>query len=80
LFLHLGGDVIVPKKDIVAILDIKSRSSDITREFLKIADDEGFVVNICQPGKEKTFVITNSEVYFSPISCTTLKKRALSVP
>jgi len=78
MFLHLGGDVIVPKKDIVAILDIRSRSSAITREFLKTAVEEGFIVNTAEPGKEKTYVITSNEIYYSPISCTTLKKRALS--
>ncbi|AGK99634.1 extracellular matrix regulator RemB [Desulfoscipio gibsoniae] len=77
MFLHLGGDVIVPKKDIVAILDIRSQSSAITREFLDMAKDEGFIVNISEPGKEKTYIITGSEIYLSPISCTTLKKRAL---
>jgi len=77
LFLHLGRDVIIPKKDIVAILDIRSRSSAITREFLDIAQEEGFIVNISEPGKEKTYVITGNEIYLSSISCTTLKKRAL---
>lgn len=77
MFLHLGGDVIVPKKDIVAIIDIRSKSSGITREFLEIAGDEGFVINISENGKEKTYVITANEIYLSPISCNTLKKRAL---
>lgn len=79
MFLHLGGDVIVPKKEIVAILDIRSKASAITREFLEIAGDEGFIINISTSGKEKTYVITNNEIYLSPISCTTLKKRALSL-
>ncbi|SFG90602.1 protein of unknown function [Desulfotomaculum arcticum] len=78
MFLHLGGDVIVPKKEIVAILDIRSKASAITKEFLEIAGDEGFIINISTSGKEKTYVITNNEIYLSPISCTTLKKRALS--
>jgi len=77
LFLHLGRDVIIPRKDIVAILDIRSKSSAITREFLNIAQDEGFIINVSDPGKEKTYVITGNEIYLSPISCTTLKKRAL---
>lgn len=78
MFLHLGGDVIVPKKDIVAILDIRSKSSAATREFLEIAFDEGFIVNISNTGNEKTYVITSDQIYLSPISCTTLKKRALA--
>lgn len=77
MFLHLGKDVIIPKKDIVAILDIRSQSSAITRELLDTARDEGFIVNVSELGKEKTYVITGNEIYLSPISCTTLKKRAL---
>ncbi|KAF1085903.1 hypothetical protein SPSYN_00638 [Sporotomaculum syntrophicum] len=77
MFLHLGRDVIVPKKDIVAILDIRSQSSAITREFLDMALEEDFIVNISEPGKEKTYVITDNKIYLSPISCPTLKKRSL---
>ena len=78
MFLHLGGDVIVPKKDIVAVLDIRSRLSATTREFLQTTGEEGFIIYTAEPGREKTYVITNNEIYYSPISCTTLKKRALS--
>lgn len=77
MFLHLGGDVIIPKRDIVAILDIKSRNSAITREFIENATQEDFTINFSEPGKEKTYIVTQNNIYISPISCTTLKKRAL---
>lgn len=76
MFLHLGGDKIVPKKDIVAILDYKKGHSAINREFIQIARDEGFVENISAPDKEKSYVITTEKIYISPISCNTLKKRS----
>jgi hypothetical protein len=77
MFLHLGGDVMVLKKDIIAILDIKTKQSGATKEFLEIAKDEEFIKKIYQDDeKEKSFVITNKEIYLSPISCNTLKKRA----
>ncbi|MCL6612517.1 MAG: DUF370 domain-containing protein [Peptococcaceae bacterium] len=75
MFLHLGGDKIVPKKDIIAILDYKKGNSAVTKEFIQIAMDEGFVENISDPDKEKSYVITTEKIYISPISCNTLKKR-----
>ncbi|MCL4440225.1 MAG: DUF370 domain-containing protein [Firmicutes bacterium] len=76
MFLHLGGDVMVLKKDIIAILDARIKNSAITREFIEIAKDEGFIQPISNQEKEKSFVITSKEIYVSPISCTTLKKRS----
>ncbi|MBE7037133.1 MAG: DUF370 domain-containing protein [Ruminococcaceae bacterium] len=68
--------------DVIAILDLDVTStSKITREFLAVAEDEGFVVNV--PGDlPKSFVITEidkkSRVFVSPISSATLLKRAKS--
>lgn len=76
MFLHLGGDVVVLKKDVIAILDSRTKSSAITREFIEVAKDEGFIQPISNSDKEKSFVITSKEIFISPISCTTLKKRS----
>lgn len=76
MFIHLGGDVMVPSKEVIAIFDVKMKySSESTKEFLQIADEEGFVV-VIDPHESKSFVLTNRHVYFSPISSLTLKKRA----
>ncbi len=76
MFLHLGGDIVVLKKDIIAILDARPKNSAVTREFIDIAKDEGFIQPISNADKEKSLVITSKEIYISPISCTTLKKRS----
>lgn len=76
MFLHLGDDNAVLKRDIVGIFDIKTIAAKSTKEFMEIAKDEGFIIRICQPDKEKSIVITNKDIYISPISCNTLKKRA----
>ncbi len=82
MFLHLGSDVVVNMADVIAILDLDVTStSKITREFLAVAEDEGFVMNV--PGDlPKSFVITEidkkSRVFISPISTATLLKRARS--
>lgn len=79
MFLHLGGDVVVLKKDVIAILDIRTRLSPVTKEFIEIAKDEGFIKNISDHNKEKSYIVTTKEIFLSPISCTTLKKRSESV-
>ncbi len=80
MFLHLGSDMVVNLSDVIAILDLDVTStSGITREFLTVAEDEGFVVNVSDD-LPKSFIITEidkkSRVFVSPISTATLLKRA----
>lgn len=82
MFLHLGGDAVVPTREIIAILDIKlavqrKDTRKDTGDFLKVAEEEGFLVDISD-SSPKSFVITTKHVYLSPISPATLKKRAES--
>lgn len=80
MYVHLGGDTVVLQKDIVAIFDLELTSiSKITREFLHVAEEEGFVVNVSED-LPKSYIVTEhdneSRVYISPISAATLLKRA----
>lgn len=76
MFIHLGANVLVPIKDVIAIIDVKMKdSAESMKEFLHVADEEGFVVTIDE-GETKSYVITSKNVYFSPISSLTLKKRS----
>ncbi len=76
LFIHLGANVLVPLKDVIAIIDAKmEESTESMREFLHTADEEGFVVTIDQD-EIKSYVVTTKNVYYSPISSLTLKKRS----
>lgn len=81
MFLHLGGDTVVNLSDVIAICDLDVTStSKTTREFLQIAEEEGFVINVSEEDLPKSFVVaeTNkiSKVFISPISSATLLKRA----
>ncbi|OEF97310.1 extracellular matrix regulator RemB [Desulfuribacillus alkaliarsenatis] len=77
MFIHLGANVLIPIKDVIAIIDVKMKdTADSMKEFLDVADEEGFVVKI-EDGEIKSYVITTKNVYFSPISSVTLKKRSL---
>ncbi len=80
MFLHIGGDYVVPTKNIIAILDLETTTiSKDTREFLAIAEEEGFIESISQD-IPKSVIITEfekkSRIYLSNISSITLKKRA----
>lgn len=80
MILHLGGDIVVFIKDIIAIFDYSTAmSSDDTKEFLSIAKEEGFV-RVISEDAPKSFILTEidkkSVVYLSPISSTTLMKRS----
>ena len=78
MYLHIGADVCVKIKEIVAIMDLETTStSGITRDFLRKKNYEAIDVNDEIP---KSYVITNSlgktKLYISPISSQTLLKRA----
>lgn len=73
MFLHLGQDVMIPARSIIAIIDYQAMESESTREFLNVALEEGFVHPLTDD--PNSFVVTNDKVYLSPISALTLKKR-----
>lgn len=76
MFLHVGADVVVSLKRVVAIMDLRSsREAEATREFLTLAHSEKRVVDVAL-GIAKSLVVTDGPVYLSPISSLTLKKRA----
>ena len=79
MFLHLGNDYIVFKKDIIAVLDFETTTvSKITREFLRVSEEEGFIINVSDE-VPKSFIITEtkgqSRIYISNIASSTLLKR-----
>ena len=81
MYLHLGGDTVIAMKDVIAIFDLDlTTTSKITREFLQVAEEEGFVINVSDDDLPKSYILTEnnneSRVYISPISAATLLKRA----
>ncbi|HHW71412.1 MAG TPA: DUF370 domain-containing protein [Clostridiales bacterium] len=80
MILHIGGDVVVPIKEIIAILDMETiKNSEINQEFMQISKDEGFIVDVSKD-EVKSVVISQCKkhtvIYMSPISSTTLLKRS----
>ena len=74
MFPHLGSDVSVALKDVIAINDY-SYLKTINKEFLKNMRSKKFIIDISE-NDPKSFVITDKKIYLSAISSVTLKKRA----
>ncbi|MGO1369405.1 MAG: extracellular matrix regulator RemB [Senegalia sp. (in: firmicutes)] len=89
MYVHIGGDYVIPSSEIISIIDVDSMISKDTRNFIRVCKEEGFLVNISDK-KIKTFVITEksiktkgniknatqSIVYCTNIKSTTLYKRS----
>jgi len=80
MFLHLGKDVIISKKDICFILDMDTSTfSTRTRSFLAKAERDGCVVNVSME-LPKSVIVTHEHghnvIYISQISSATLLKRS----
>ena len=79
MFLHLGGNVVVPSEDIIGVFDYNAimYSSDTT-QFLRLAEEDGFVEKISKD-RPKSVIIAEinkkSKIFLSPISSSTLNKR-----
>jgi extracellular matrix regulatory protein B len=76
MYIHLGGEKIIRTSQLVAIFDVSiEQSSKLSRQFVAQAQKKHGVETI---GEEdpKSIVVTEERVYYSPISTSTLKKRA----
>lgn len=79
MFLHLGENVVVPLKDVIGIFDMETSTySSDTLQFLRMAEEDGFVQRITNE-KPKSFIVAEvdkkSKIFLSPISSATLGKR-----
>ncbi|WP_396232420.1 extracellular matrix regulator RemB [Fredinandcohnia sp. QZ13] len=73
----MGDNVMVRSSDVITILDRQLlKSSSIVNEFLDVQKDR--VVELSN-GNTKSVVVTVDNVYFSPLSSSTLKKRSQQV-
>lgn len=79
MYLHLGQDTVVKKKNIIGIFDLDTATvSKKTRDFLANAEKKGNVINVTYE-LPKSFVVCSengkTKVYISQLSSTTLLKR-----
>lgn len=67
MYIHIGEDHMVRVREIIAIIDKDSAASGF--------QETGDAINLSK-GPFKSVVITEKDVYLSPLSSTTLKKRS----
>lgn len=75
MFLHVGGDVVVNVGRVIAILNLRSETSTSTQGLVRQLQAARRMTDLAN-GQAKSLVLTESEIFLSPISSGTLKKRA----
>lgn len=76
MFIHLGGDTLVSTKSIIIIINNENNCKKINiNEYLKKVQEKNKIKKL-EGDNYKSIIITDKIVYVSPISSTTLKKRA----
>ncbi len=74
MLVHLGEDIMVPYRRVIAILSLRAISaSHDSRTFMSWADQRGRVFG--NSSQARSAVLTDDGVYLSPISPDTLKRR-----
>lgn len=74
MFLHIGGSRIVFHRDIIGIFNLNLRENPINRQFLESFRETRFL-EASEYEKYKSFIVTDQNVKFSPISPMTLARR-----
>ena len=76
MYLHIGGEISIPNKEIIFILNIKSSAgSFFKQEFIQLARWERKLVETVPGARIKSCIITDQMIYLSPISSFTLTRR-----
>jgi hypothetical protein len=74
MYIHIGEDINIRATDIISILDKESaNNSPLVEEFISHRKEK--VINLSK-NPFKSVIITYDNVYLSPISSGTLKKRS----
>ena len=76
MYIHLGENTVITDKNIIGIFDMDTSTvNKATRDYLSKAEKDGRVeyVNYDLP---KSFIVTDTKIYVSPINTATLNKRS----
>ncbi|WP_350343682.1 extracellular matrix/biofilm biosynthesis regulator RemA family protein [Proteinivorax tanatarense] len=72
MFLHLGGSTVISLKGVIGIFDYSLTKTNHVNNYFNNGKK---IIKICEDDEFKSFIITNKEIYLSPIAANTLKKR-----
>lgn len=75
MLLHVGSQIAIFAKNVVAILDYKAATiSPATREFIEVARSERRLKDV-SVGQQESILVLDDQVIISPIAASTLRKR-----
>lgn len=75
MYLHLGEDVTIRDKDILAVIDLDSVAMNHdNRDFLRNAEKQGKVIYVSQE-LPKTAVVCKDCIYICQVAAATLERR-----
>lgn len=76
MYLHIGSEISIPFKKIIAIMDLATiQLAGPTKELLELAQKEERLFTVAEDNKHKSVIITDTLCYLSTISVTTLTQR-----
>ncbi|MEQ6376407.1 DUF370 domain-containing protein [Bacillaceae bacterium S4-13-56] len=76
MFIPIGEDYVIELNEVIAMIDHQLLlSSTIIQEMIQNQRKEKKIIEISN-GSTKSIVITPDQIYFSPLSVATLKKRS----
>lgn len=76
MYLFLGGALAAKSSEIIGIFDMDTSTvKKVTRDFLNAAEKAGRT-QYANDELPKSFIVTDSSVYISPLNTSTLLKRA----
>ncbi len=73
MFLHIGGSQIVFDRELIGIFKINAEGEDENTDF--IAASVAQATDTKRQARPKSFVLTDRNIYLSPISPLTLSRR-----
>lgn len=75
MYIHIGNDRVVLKKDVLAVFDLDSATvSKSTRDYLKKAEKEKRVTLLGYDLPKSFLIMRGGEVYLSPFNSSVLVK------
>lgn len=79
MYIHIGGDRMIRTVELIAIFDVTiEQSSKLSSQFMQDAKDNGRIEVVAEE-EVKSIVLTKDQLYYSPISSATLKKRLYTI-
>jgi hypothetical protein len=80
MYVHLGGEIVVPIQDIIGIFDARLiEGNDDNQRFIENARSHGRMLSDISKDDLKSLVVTTGGIYTSPISSLTLVRRVMNV-